>query len=88
MRTIHFKKIDGTYEIFNSSNESLILNQEQPFGVDYKGSSTTTLSESELNMWWGYVDSLIIESSINNFQSVWKIVDSNNITYGYTNDPQ
>ena len=84
MRQVIFKTIDNQRINFNTSITTFVLDQEQPYGIGYRLTCTSTLSENELNEWWNYVDQLLIETPITNFHSVWKIVDDG-ITYGYEN---
>ena len=84
MRQIQFKTTDDQIIQFNSNNTSIQLNQEQPYGIGYRLTCTSTLSENEINNWWNYVDQLLIERPTSNFHSVWKIVDDG-IIYGYEN---
>lgn len=84
MRQIEFKTTDNQIIQFNSNNTSIQLDQEQPYGVIYRGQCSSTLTEQQLNSWWDYVDELLIETPTSNFHSVWKIID-NGIIYGYDN---
>ena len=84
MRQVEFKTIDNQIIQFNSNNTSIQLDQEQPYGVIYRGQCSSTLTEQQLNSWWNYVDQLLIETPTSNFHSVWKIID-NGIIYGYDN---
>jgi hypothetical protein len=84
MRQVEFKTIDNQIIQFNSNNTSIQLDQEQPYGVIYRGQCSSTLTEQQLNSWWDYVDELLIETPTSNFHSVWKIID-NGIIYGYDN---
>jgi hypothetical protein len=84
MRQVIFKTIDNQRINFNTSITTFVLDQEDPYGIEYRKQCSSTLSENELNEWWNYVDQLLIETPITNFHSVWKIVDDG-ITYGYEN---
>ena len=84
MRQIEFKTKDDQIITFNSNNTTLDLNQEQPYGIEYRLTCTSTLSETEINEWWDYVDVLLLERSTPNFKSVWRIID-NGTLYGYEN---
>jgi hypothetical protein len=84
MRQIEFKTTDDQIIQFNSSNSSIQLDQEQPYGVSYRGQCSSTLTEQQLNSWWGYVDELLVERPTSNFHSIWKIID-NGMIYGYNN---
>jgi hypothetical protein len=84
MRQIVLKTTDNQRVSFNSNNTSLMLNQEQPYGVGYRKPCSSTLTETELNNWWNYVDQLLIERATPNFHSVWRIID-NNVIYGFEN---
>ena len=84
MRQVEFKTIDNQIIQFNSNNTSIQLDQEQPYGVIYRGQCSSTLTEQQLTSWWNYVDQLLIETPTSNFHSVWKIIDTG-IIYGYDN---
>jgi len=84
MRQITFKTTDGQKINFNTNFTSFGLNQEQPYGIEYRQPCSSTLTEQQLNSWWNYVDQLLIENPTSNFHSVWKIID-NGIIYGYDN---
>ena len=84
MRKIEFKTTDDQIIQFNSNVSTIQLNQEQPYGVIYRGQCSSTLTEQQLNSWWDYVDELLVERPTSNFHSIWKIID-NNETYGYDN---
>ena len=84
MRQVEFKTTDDQIIQFNSNNSSIQLDQEQPYGVIYRGQCSSTLTEQQLNYWWDYVDELLVERPTSNFHSIWKIID-NNETYGYDN---
>jgi len=84
MRLIEFKTTDDQIIQFNSNNSSIQLDQEQPYGVIYRGQCSSTLTEQQLNSWWDYVDQLLLERPTSDFHSVWKIIE-NNITYGFIN---
>jgi hypothetical protein len=84
MRIVTFKKQDGAEEDFVTSLTSFELGQEDPFGVSYRSQCSSTLSPSDQEEFWDYVDSLLLENPTPDFHSVWKIVD-NGITFGYQN---
>lgn len=84
MRQVIFKTIDNQRINFNTSITTFVLDQEDPYGIEYRKQCSSTLSENELNEWWNYVDQLLNEAPIIDFHSVWRIVD-NGITYGYEN---
>lgn len=84
MRQVVFKTTDNQRVTFNSNKTTLNLNQEQPYGVNYRKPCSSTLTETELNNWWNYVDQLLIERPTPNFHSVWRIID-NNVIYGFEN---
>jgi hypothetical protein len=84
MRQVEFKTTDDQIIQFNSSNSSIQLDQEQPYGVNYRGQCSSTLTEQQLNSWWDYVDELLVERPTSNFHSIWKIID-NGTLYGYEN---
>lgn len=82
MRQVTFKTVDNQRISFNTNLTSFQLDQEQPYGIEYRKPCSSTLSENEINNWWNYVDQLLIEEQIPDFHSVWKIVD-NDIIFGY-----
>lgn len=84
MRTVTFKKQNGEKVDFMTNLTSFELSQEDPFGISYRSQCSSTLSENEIEEFWDYVDSLLVENPISDFESVWKIVD-NGITFGYQN---
>lgn len=84
MRQVIFKTNDNQRITFNSNITTLALNQEQPYGVEYRKQCSSTLTQTELNNWWNYVDQLLIERPTSNFHSVWRIIDNGNL-YGYEN---
>jgi len=84
MRQVTFKTNDEQKIEFTTNLNSFSLNQEQPYGIGYRSQCSSTLTESEINDWWDYVDQLLIENPTPNFKSVWKIVDSGTL-YGYEN---
>jgi hypothetical protein len=84
MRQIVFKTDNNQRITFDSNNTTFELNQEQPYGVEYRKPCSSTLSESQLNDWWNYVDQLLIERPTPDFHSIWKILDNGQI-YGYEN---
>lgn len=84
MRQITFKTTDNQIINFNTNLITFNLNQEQPYGIEYRKPCSSTLSENELNSWWDYIDQLLIEYPISNFKSVWRIID-NSTLYGIEN---
>jgi hypothetical protein len=84
MRQITFKTTDEQKINFNTNLTSFDLNQEQPYGIEYRKLCSSTLTEQQLNSWWIYIDQLLMEKPTSNFHSVWKIID-NGIIYGYDN---
>ncbi len=84
MRTVTFKKQNGDEEDLVTSLFTFELNQEDPFGISYRSQCSSTLSASDQEQFWDYVDSLLLENPTPDFHSVWKIVD-NGITFGYQN---
>jgi hypothetical protein len=84
MRQIVLKTDSNQRITFNSNLTSLELNQEQPYGVEYRKSCSSSLTSVELNNWWDYVDQLLLERPTPNYHSVWRIVD-NGVIYGYEN---
>jgi hypothetical protein len=84
MRQVTFKTNNNQIITFNSNNTTLELNQEQPYGIGYRLPCTSTLSETEINEWWDYVDQLLIENPEPNFYSVWRIIENGSL-YGYEN---
>jgi hypothetical protein len=84
MRTIYFKTIDNTFEIFESNNTSIILQEALPFGIEYRHICSCELSQEQINAWWDYVDELLLEHPTPDYYSVWKIIE-NGVIYGYEN---
>ena len=84
MRQIVLKTDNNERIIFNSNLTDLELNQEQPYGITYRKSCSSSLTTVELNNWWDYVDQILLERPTPNYHSVWRIVD-NGIVYGYEN---
>lgn len=85
MRTVYFKTTENTLVSFTSNNTSIELTDSLPFGVGYREVCSCELPESQINDWWDYVDNLLQENSINNFESVWRIVENGSL-YGIFND--
>jgi len=85
MRTIYFKTTENTLVNFNSNNSSITLSDNLPFGVEYREECSCELPQEEINSWWDYVDILKTENSIDNFSSVWRIVEGEN-SYGISNN--
>jgi hypothetical protein len=84
MRVVFFKLNDDSFVSFNTNSNQYELDQEDPFGIAYRTQCSSTLSENQINDWWDYVDLLLEENPVDNFQSVWKIVEDG-LTYGYEN---
>jgi len=84
MRQVTYKTTDNQRVNFNTNLTTFGLDQEDPYGIEYRKPCSSTLSENEINEWWDYVDQLLIERPVSNFHSVWRIVE-NGITYGYIN---
>lgn len=84
MRVVFFKLNDDSFVSFNTNSNQYELDQEDPFGISYRTQCSSTLSENQINDWWDYVDLLLEENPVDNFQSVWKIVEDG-LTYGYEN---
>jgi hypothetical protein len=85
MRIVYFRTTENTLINFTSSNTSVELSDSLPFGVGYREVCSCELSESQINSWWNYVDSLLQENPTNNFESVWRIVEGGSI-HGIFND--
>jgi hypothetical protein len=84
MRQVILKTNDDQRIEFTTNLNSFTLSQEQPYGIGYRLQCSSTLTESEINDWWDYVDQLLNETPTPNFNSVWKIFD-NGVIYGYEN---
>lgn len=84
MRQVTFKTDNNQLIVFSTNLTSFVLDQEQPYGIEYRKVCSSTLTEIELNDWWSYVDNLLIENPLEDFYSVWRIVD-NGVLYGYEN---
>ena len=52
MRQITFKTTDEQKINFNTNLTSFDLNQEQPYGIEYRKLCSSTLTEQQLNSWW------------------------------------
>ena len=85
MRTIYFKTTENSLVSFESSDTSLTLSDNLPYGIGYRDLCSCELSESQINAWWDYVDILRAENPIENFETVWRIVENENL-YGFSND--
>lgn len=85
MRTIYFKTTEDTLINFNSNNSSITLSDNLPFGVGYREECSCELPQEKINDWWSYVDTLLIENPIENFETVWRIIENENL-YGFSND--
>lgn len=84
MRQITFKTTDEQKINFNTNLTSFGLNQEQPYGIEYRKPCSSTLTEQQLNSWWNYVDQLLLENPVTNFKSVWRIINDGTL-YGIEN---
>ncbi len=84
MRTVYFKLTDNSYDVFDTSNNSLLMQEALPFGIEYRAFCSCQLSEQQINDWWDYVDALLQEHPNPNFKSVWRIEENGNI-FGYGN---
>jgi hypothetical protein len=84
MRQIFFKTTDNQIIEFETNLTQYVLDQENPYGVGYKDVCSSTLNEVKLNEWWAYVDQLLLEYPVENFKSVWRIID-NGTLYGLEN---
>ena len=85
MRTIYFKTTENTLVNFESSNTLLTLSDNLPFGVGYREECSCELPQEEIDEWWSYIDNLKIENPIDNFETVWRIIENGN-SYGFSND--
>ena len=86
MRKVYYKLTDNSYDVFNTNNNSLSLQEALPFGVEYRKPCSCQLSQSQIDAWWNYVDALLLEHPNQNFKSVWRIEENKNI-FGYENLP-
>lgn len=84
MRQIFFKTTDNQIIEFETNLTQYELDKEDPYGVDYRVECSSTLSVSEINEWWDYVDQLRLDHPIENFKSVWRIIN-NGTLYGLEN---
>jgi len=84
MRQIFFKTTDNQIIDFQTGLTSFVLDQEDPYGVDYRQECSSTLTENDLNEWWNYVDQLLQERPTENFKSVWRIINDGTL-YGLEN---
>jgi hypothetical protein len=84
MRQIFFKTTDNQIIEFETNLTQYELDQEDPYGVDYRVECSSTLSVTEINEWWDYVDQLLLEHTTENFKSVWRIIN-NGTLYGLEN---
>ena len=84
MRTVYFKLIDNSYDVFDTNNNSLSLQEALPFGIEYRKSCSCQLTQEQINAWWNYVDILLQEHPNQNFKSVWRIKENENV-FGYEN---
>jgi hypothetical protein len=84
MRQIFFKTTDNQIIEFETNLTQYELDQEDPYGVEYRVECSSTLSVTEINDWWGYVDQLLLERPTENFKSVWRIIN-NGTLYGLEN---
>ena len=84
MRTVYFKLIDNSYDVFDTNNNSLSLQEALPFGIEYRKSCSCQLTQEQIDEWWLYVDILLQEHPNQNFKSVWRIKENENV-FGYEN---
>jgi hypothetical protein len=84
MRQIFLKTTDNQIIEFETILTQYELDQEDPYGVDYRVECSSTLSITEINEWWDYVDQLLLEHPTENFKSVWRIIN-NGTLYGLEN---
>jgi hypothetical protein len=84
MRQIFLKTTDNQIIEFETILTQYELDQEDPYGVDYRVECSSTLSVTEINEWWDYVDQLLLEHPTENFKSVWRIIN-NGTLYGLEN---
>jgi hypothetical protein len=84
MRQIFFKTTDNQIIEFETNLTQYELDQEDPYGVEYRVECSSTLSVTEINEWWDYVDQLLLERPTENFKSVWRIIN-NGTLYGLEN---
>jgi hypothetical protein len=84
MRQIFFKTTDNQIIEFETNLTQYELDQEDPYGVEYRVECSSTLSVAEINEWWDYVDQLLLERPTENFKSVWRIIN-NGTLYGLEN---
>jgi hypothetical protein len=84
MRTVYFKTTEDTFEIFESNNTSITLQEALPFGITYRQICSCQLTQEQISAWWDYVDELLIEHPTSDYYSVWKIIEGD-IIYGYEN---
>jgi hypothetical protein len=85
MRTVYFKTTEDTLVNFTSNNTSIPLSDNLPFGVGYREECSCELPQTDINSWWDYVDILKVENPIDNFNSVWRITEGENL-YGFSNN--
>lgn len=69
-------KQDRTFHEFTFVKDNIPMEQEYPWGIDYRGTCTSLLSESQLNYWWDLVDDFLAQEDISqeDFRCVWCIV--------------
>ena len=84
MRQIFLKTTDNQIIEFETILTQYELDQEDPYGVDYRVECSSTLSVTEINEWWDYVDQLLLEYPTENFKSIWRIIN-NGTLYGIEN---
>ena len=84
MRTVYYKLTDNTYEVFNTNDNSLLLQEALPFGIEYRKFCSCQLTQEQIDAWWNYVDTLLQEHPNPNFKSVWRI-EENGTIFGYEN---
>jgi hypothetical protein len=84
MRQIFFRTGDDQLVDFQTNLISFELNHEDPYGVKYRQGCSSNLNENDLDEWWNYVDQLLLEHPVENFNSVWRIIDDGTL-YGIEN---
>ncbi len=69
-------KQDRTFHEFTFVKDNIPMEQEYPWWIDYRGTCTSLLSESQLNYWWDLVDDFLAQEDISqeDFRCVWCIV--------------
>ena len=69
-------KQDRTFHEFTFVRDNIPMEGEYPWWIDYRGTCTSLLSESQLNYWWDLVDDFLAQEDISqeDFRCVWCIV--------------